>query len=174
MSKVVLRKINELDTANIVRWRNSESVKMNLFTQSELSAEQHLDWLKNKVESGLCDQYIIVISEDNTCTDVGTVFIKNIDRKNKKGEFGIFIGEESYRGKGYAQEATKQILEIGFSELNLNRIYLYVMSDNIAGIKAYKKAGFEIEGILKEDYLRGDKFIDIVVMGITKGKWKLR
>lgn len=45
MSKVVLRKINELDTANIVRWRNSESVKMNLFTQSELSAEQHLDWL---------------------------------------------------------------------------------------------------------------------------------
>ncbi len=172
MSEVILRKIKASDTDNIVRWRNSDSVKKNLFTQSELTAEQHLAWLKSKVDTGSSAQYIIVISENNINTDIGTVFIKNIDRQSNKGEFGIFIGEASYRGKGYAQIASKKILEIGFLELNLNRIYLSVMSDNMAGIATYKKAGFEVEGILKEDYLQNNEYRDIVVMGITRGKWK--
>jgi RimJ/RimL family protein N-acetyltransferase len=84
MSEVILRKIKASDTDNIVRWRNSDSVKRNLFTQSELTAEQHLGWLKSKVETGSCAQYIIVVSENSTNTDIGTVFIKNIDRQSNK------------------------------------------------------------------------------------------
>ncbi|MGI5943105.1 MAG: GNAT family N-acetyltransferase [Pelotomaculaceae bacterium] len=171
MSEVILRKIKASDTDNIVRWRNSDSVKRNLFTQSELTAEQHLGWLKSKVETGSCAQYIIVVSENSTNTDIGTVFIKNIDRQSNKGEFGIFIGEADARGKGYAKLATIEILKIAFEKMMLNRVFLTVMADNISGIKVYEKAGFLCEGVLREDYLRGNTYVDVLVMGVTKKMW---
>lgn len=171
MNKVFLREIAASDTPNIVRWRNSESVKKNLFSQSELTPEQHLAWLKNKVETGLCAQYIIVVIENDISIDIGTIFIKNIDRKNNKGEFGIFIGEVDARGKGYAKLAVNAILKIAFDQLLLNRVYLSVLFDNIAGIKVYEDSGFRREGVLKEDYLRDDIYVDVLLMGVTKKMW---
>ena len=168
MDELRLRPIEAGDTDNILKWRNSPAVYNNLYTRDELTREQHLDWLKTRVETGLCRQYIIEVEN----LPVGTVFIKNIDRQSQKGEFGIFIGEKQARGKGYASVATQKILETAFSELELNRVYLTVFADNIPGIKAYLKAGFLAEGILKQDFLRPDGFVDIVVMGITKRDWK--
>lgn len=170
MNEVILGKIKALDTDNIVRWRNSDSVKRNLFTQFELTAEQHLGWLKSKVETGSCAQYIIVVSENSTNTDIGTVFIKNIDKQSNKGKFGIFIGEADACGKGHAKLATIEILKIAFEKMMLNRVSLTVMADNISGIKVYEKAGFIYEGVLR-DYLRDNTYLDVPVMEATKKMW---
>jgi hypothetical protein len=53
----------------------------------------------------------------------------------------------------------------------LNRVFLTVMADNISGIKVYEKAGFLCEGVLREDYLRGNTYVDVLVMGVTKKMW---
>lgn len=169
--KVFLRKIDIKDTSNILKWRNSKSVKNNLYSQEDLTEEQHICWLNNKVFTGLCAQYIISVIDNESSQDIGTVFIKNIDHTCHKGEFGIQIGEESARGKGYGTEATLQILRIAFDELRLNRVYLTVLSNNIAAKKSYLKAGFLTEGILKEDYCRNGKFYDVELMAITKSQW---
>ena len=95
---VILREICEEDTSNIVKWRNSIAVKSNLFTQTDLTEEQHLNWLNNYVKSGLCKQYIISVVDNGLSVDIGTTFIKNIDYQNKEGEFGIFIGDKRFRG----------------------------------------------------------------------------
>ena len=171
---VTLRALTEADTANIVKWRNSESVRKNLYTQTELTEQQHLNYFQTVVKAGKCAQYIITVEEDGTAVDVGTVFIKNIDRENRKGEFGMFIGEERFRGKGYAAPAACEMLAIAFSELNLNRVYLSVMADNKPAIRTYEKAGFEKEGYLKEDYLRSNGFVDVAIMGITEKMWRER
>ncbi len=169
-SNITLRKISESDTPNIVKWRNSDAVRRNLFTQSILTEQQHINYLKTKVESGSCVQYIIVSPDDN---DIGTAFVKNIDLVNNKGEFGMFIGEPSGRGKGYAKTVVSKMLNIAFEELHLNRVYLTVMCDNISAIMSYKYAGFAVEGVMKEDYFRerDKKYIDIIFMGITQKMW---
>lgn len=172
MNTMELRKITVDDTDNIVKWRNTDSVKKNLFTQTELLPEQHLRWIKEKVNTGVCAQYIIVINEDGAEIDIGTVFIKNIDRKNCKGEFGIFISEVGNRGKGYRKIATQEMPKISFDELMLNRVYLSVIEDNLSAISSYEKAEFIKEGILKEDYLRSDGYVDVVIMGVTRKMWK--
>lgn len=172
MTNIILRPITVADTANIVRWRNSWEVKKNLFSQTELTEAQHLQWLDRRVRTGDCFQYIIVdIGENDKVEDIGTVFIKSIDRENQKGEFGIFIGEISARGKGFATLATKEIIKIAFENISLNRVYLQVFSDNEAAVRAYKRAGFMVEGVLCQDFLRYDGFQDVIVMGITKDRW---
>jgi len=167
---ISLRKIQYEDTPLIIKWRNTESVKINLFTQTELTEEQHLWWMKNKIETGQCCQFII--ETIIPLNPIGTVFIKNIDHFNKKGEFGIFIGEKSSRGSGFGTTATLLILNFAFAELGLNRVYLSVLKDNVIGIKCYKNAGFKIEGILRKDFKRNDCFIDVVTMAILKEEWK--
>lgn len=163
--------ITDVDTSNIIRWRNDLSVKQNLYTQDDLTVEQHLWWFENRVKTGDCHQFIIEVNEDDKIIPIGTIFIKSIDTHSKKGEYGIFIGENSARGKGYAYQATIQILKYAFETLKLNRVYLTVFSDNIPAIKVYEKSGFVEEGILRQDFLRHDGFADVVYMGITAEDW---
>lgn len=163
---VILREICEEDTSNIVKWRNSIAVKSNLFTQTDLTEDMHMNWLNDYVKTGLCKQYIIVVKEGNSFTDIGTTFIKKIDYINQEGEFGIFIGNSNYRGKGYSFKATQLIIDIGFKKLGLKRIYLYVVADNIPAIKTYKKVGFCECGVDKEKFYRGIKAIDVIIMEI--------
>ena len=142
---VSLRKITLQDTSNIVKWRNSDEVRKNLFTQDDLTAEMHINWFHSKVETGLCAQYIIQVFDGDSIKDIGTTFIKGIDKVKREGEFGIFIGEAGFRGKHLAESATKEILKVGFIELHLNRIYLSVFEDNIPAIRAYQKVGFHLD-----------------------------
>lgn len=104
-------------------------------------------------------------------SDIGTAFLKNIDMNNQKCEFGIFIGEDSARGKGIGSEATKILLKKAFDEYGFNRVYLSVFSRNTRAVRAYLKAGFLVEGVLKEDFKEPEGYADITLMGITKKHW---
>ena len=161
---VKLRPIQECDTPNILKWRNSEIVKNNLFGGDDLSEETHLNWLANYVATGKCVQFIIH-AED---IPIGTIFLKNIDRDNAKAEFGIFIGEKEAHGKGYGTIAAKLITDFGFRELALNKIYLLVFEDNKGAIKSYKKAGFTEEGLLRQDHYKNGRFQNVLRMAVFK------
>ena len=58
-TKIKLRPITFYDTENILRWRNSSFVKQNFIFRDDLTAEMHISWLKNKVDTGQVVQYII-------------------------------------------------------------------------------------------------------------------
>ena len=171
MTKVYLRPLTLEDTVNIVRWRNLPSVRDYLYSQDELTEEQHVSYFHNVVEQGKCAQYIIVVNDDDIKSDIGTIFIKNIDHSNRKGEYGIFIGEEQARGKGYSKVATHEILRIAFQELNLNRVYLTVLNNNIFAIKAYQSQGFQIEGWLRQDYCRDGVYMNVLLMAVLRDDW---
>lgn len=168
MREISLRPLSLTDTDNIVKWRNDPAVKKNLYSQAELKPAQHVTYFERYVKTGKCAQFIIVVNEEGHHTDIGTIFIKNIDKANRSGEYGIFIGEESGRGKGYARIATEKILKYGFEELKLHRIYLTVMADNFPAIKTYERTGFKREGLMRDDYLRSDGYVDIVMMSILE------
>ncbi len=142
--QVRLRKIAMSDTANIVKWRNSDKVRHWLYSQDDLTEEMHLGWLKNVVGTGRCAQYIIDVEDEGHCFDIGTTFIKRTSSNSTEGEFGIFIGESMANGKHYSLPATNEMLRIGFEELMLQNIFLTVFEENIPAVKTYHRAGFVI------------------------------
>ena len=169
---VRIRPIQLGDTEKIVKWRNNPKVKKQLYTQSDLTLEQHNNYFQSKILTGEVKQFIIVVDDDNKELEVGTTFLKSIDNYSHKAEFGIFIGEDTSRVKGYGSQATKLTLDYGFKELGLNRVYLTVLADNSIAINAYKKVGFQLEGILKQDYKRNNTFVDVAIMGIVREDWE--
>jgi RimJ/RimL family protein N-acetyltransferase len=68
-----------------------------------------------------------------------------VDSRTRTGDFTILIGEEG-RGKGIGTEATRLTLDYGFHVTALRNIYLSVVASNVAGIRAYEKAGFKTIG----------------------------
>ena len=165
---VTLRPIELRDTPLIVRWRNQEDVRKNLYIQTDLTEQMHEQWYHTRVATGQCAQFIIECETG----PIGTVFLKNIDRDLLKAEFGIFLGSNESRGKGYGSAAAAKILEYGFSVLSLNRIYLTVFMSNPAAIRSYEKAGFRREGVLRQDFRNQDGFVDVCMMSILKGEWE--
>ena len=169
--RVTLRPLEIEDTCNIVRWRNSKEVKKNLFSQEDITEEQHIRYFNDFVRQNRCIQFIIVVNDEDNSKDIGTIFIKNIDIANKKGEFGIFIGEEKARGLGYSKYAIQEVLKFAFINLELNRVYLSVLNNNKIAIHSYLSQGFLIEGRLRQDYYRNGTFYDVIVMSILKDEW---
>ena len=100
--------------------------------------------------------YMWAISIKNDWKHIGNIKMDPINERHGLGEFGILMGEKSEWGKGYANEASKRIMDYFFEKEDpLRKITLGVVEQNLAAVKLYKKLGFEIEGLFK-DHLNYD------------------
>ena len=71
------------------------------------------------------------------------------------------------------QVATKLLLNFGFGTMNLESIYLKCNEHNHGAIKAYKKAGFKKQGILRRNRYYNKKYSDSIVMDIIKKEFRV-
>lgn len=159
---VRLRPIADADTDLIVKWRNTPSVMQNFIFRQTFTPEMHRSWLAAKVATGQVVQYIIIDKAD--AKPVGSVYYRDIDNHNRSAEYGIFIGEESARGKGLGTETAKLFTDFGFAELQLHRISLRVLAENTAARRSYEKAGFVQEGVFRDMELLDGEYRDVVFM----------
>ena len=167
---VSIRPITEADTPKIVKWRNTPSVVEHFIYRTPLTEEAHLNWFHNRVQTGDVAQFMITDTE--TGEEVGSVYLRDIDRDNRKCEYGIFIGEDSCRGKGIGSRAAQLALEYAFEELGMNRVFLRVFADNEIAINSYKNAGFQVEGTFRDDVMIDGVGYDMVFMAILRKDWK--
>lgn len=165
--EVILKPITEDDTNNILKWRNSSIVQNNFIFREILTKEMHLNWLKTKVFTGEVIQYIIYRGD----IPIGSVYYRDIDKKNRCAEFGIFIGEPEYLGCGFGYLSTKAFIEYGFMELGLDLIKLRVIDSNKRASHVYEKIGFKIiNKDIEISYPSGEK-VNVIYMEITQSNF---
>lgn len=87
-------------------------------------------------------------------------------------EFRILIFRPDELGKGVGTEATRLTVDYGFKRLNAHRIWLGVNNENKAAIECYKKVGFIVEGILREELFCFGRYNDAVRMAILEQEWR--
>ena len=112
----------------------------------------------------------------DTKTDelIGMTGLLNIDRINHHAQLYITIGNKKYRGKHLPDEIIPLVLEYGFSELKLKRIYLYTLPNNERGRYVYERNGLKLNGVLRQHvYCRG-KQQDLYVHSILKTEFEGR
>lgn len=112
----------------------------------------------------------IYLAETNAL--IGYAGLSGISTTNYSGEYFIFIGEKAWWGKGVGTAVTKQIVRVGFTTYQLNRIMLTVSELNTGGVKAYANAGFVVEGRLRQASYRHGVFHDKIVMSVLKAEWQ--
>ena len=101
---------------------------------------------------------------------VGNISVEKLGGLNEHcGVIGYFLLPEYY-GKGIMTEAAKQICAEAFEKLGVIRIEGRTFEPNMASRRVLEKAGFELEGILKNAYIKNGKVYNACVYGLTKGE----
>ncbi len=95
---------------------------------------------------------------------VGFVGLTHIDKRHRQAELTIAIGEVAYRGRGIGRQAVDYIVDYAFGELGLHRLVLHVSAENERAIKCYRSAGFQEEGVLRDDRFTRGRFEDTLLM----------
>lgn len=172
LPKVHIRELTIDDTEDRYKWCLDEEVTKHLNMPDKyppFSREETQTWIEMCINKTNGYEQKAIMTEEGK--HIGWVDLKNIDKLNKHAELGIAIGDKSYWGKGYGLSAMNEMLQWGFNQLELNKIWLRVEIDNEKAIKSYKKMGFVEEGILRQDRLRNGEFVDRLRMSILKDEF---
>jgi ribosomal-protein-alanine N-acetyltransferase len=88
---------------------------------------------------------------------IGGVGLNNIDWTHAHAEVGYWLGEP-YWGQGYATEALRALLRVGFDALALHRVQAFVFVGNHRSDRVLRKLGFRLEGTVHHGLWRGDRW----------------
>lgn len=161
--RVTLRPIIKDDLILINKWKNDYEVFKYLGGgYMPISIDQQSKWMDGMIDNTGNNKRFSILNEDRDF--IGIIGLYSINWIHRTSEFGIYIGEKNQWGKGYAKESMKLILEFGFKALNLRKVKLDVVVDNIAAIKMYKSLGFREVGIYKEERFIDSEYKDVLMM----------
>ncbi|KKK39088.1 acetyltransferase [Mesobacillus campisalis] len=98
---------------------------------------------------------------------IGTIGLNAWSPKHKRAEIGYEIHPDHWR-KGFTFEALSKVIEYGFDDFGLTRIGAVVFLDNQASNKLLSKAGFQLEGILRDYMYQNGVAHDTYVYSLLK------
>ncbi len=125
-------------------------------------------WLASRADQA--DRLDLAVVERATGACVGEVVLNDWDPANQACSFRIAL-DARVHGRGLGTEATRLIVGYGFERLGLHRISLEVYAFNPRARRAYEKAGFVAEGVLRESLLWEGERVDATVMSILAPDW---
>ncbi len=105
---------------------------------------------------------------------VGHIELNQIDHHHRSASISRVLVAPEARGKGYGQQMVREVIRIGFEDLNLHRISLNVFDFNKSAIACYEKVGFVREGLLRELRKVGDRYWNLVVMSMLEEEYRKR
>jgi RimJ/RimL family protein N-acetyltransferase len=103
---------------------------------------------------------------------LGTVSLRRFVR-DRRAELGYWLGADAW-GMGFATEAAGALIDFGFAELGLSRIYAHVLEGNAASCHVLDKLGMINEGIRRQHVRKGKKLLDVVLYGMLRDEWNER
>ncbi len=161
-----LRKLDEPDLDLVLKWRNSEQVRNNMFSSHIISYEEHRSWYKSVIEQ---KKSIYLIFEFQR-KPVGLVYFNDINTESNRCFWGFYLGENStVKGTGTAMGFCG--LEYAFETLNIRKVCGEVLGFNANSIKFHKRLCFKEEGRFVEHILKDGKLVDIIYFSLFKKEW---
>ncbi|RYF89545.1 MAG: N-acetyltransferase [Chitinophagaceae bacterium] len=156
-------------TPTYLGWLNDEEVNKYLEVKKENTLEELQVYVQDALEKKI---FFWAIQLKSDGKHIGNIKIDPINYKHGTGEYGIMVGDKTEWGKGYAKEASQAIIDFCFNEMNLRKITLGVVEDNVAAVELYKKLGFTIEGTYKKHALYNGVYCNIIRMALFNPAYK--
>lgn len=117
-------------------------------------------------------EVLLVVEDVERGKLIGHVGLYKIDKAAKKTEYGILLADDESRGKGYGTKATKTMIDYAFNKLEMHKVTAEVLSENAASIAMFKKCGFSIDGCLRDDVFKNNRYYDVLSMSIIESEYR--
>jgi UDP-4-amino-4,6-dideoxy-N-acetyl-beta-L-altrosamine N-acetyltransferase len=161
-----LRPMNEGDLEIVLKWRNSDYIRQNMFSDHLISKVEHKAWF-DLLKMHKDNKYLVFEREDKP---FGLVYFTDIDEKNRRCYWGFYVGEkDSPKGTGTAMGLMG--IEYAFETLGIRKIIGEVFVFNKASFSFFNRLGFKEEGQLKKHALKDGKYEDVIIFALFKEDW---
>ena len=164
--RCVLREWNPGDVESLVENANNYSIAFNMRDQfpSPYTLEDGKSWIK--VTSSPGKNFFLAITLDDVAVGgIGLTLGEDIERIS--AEVGYWLGEK-YWGKGITSSAIKGIVDYGFTELGLERIFAKPFEHNTASRKVLEKMVLNWRALWKKVVLKTAKYATRYYMPLLK------
>lgn len=157
---VTLVPLDQTHAALTREWANDPELSRLMDRARPVSEDEHRAWFASLQGREDCRYFAVV----ERATHVGNVWLWAIDARHRKAEIRIVIGDAAARGRGVGTRALDLASRCAFEQLGLHRVYGYVLALNPRARRAFEKAGFALEGTLRDDRRVDKGYVDCYLL----------
>ena len=166
--KVGLRAVEKQDLPFLRDCRNIVEFRKNFREVRELSLTDQEAWFDHLQKSKHIN-YMFTIVDLNTNKPIGAAGLLYINWIIRSADFSFYIGDENkYIGNdGIAKEATKLLIDYGFNNLNLHKIWMELYEFDKEKINFFiNEFKFKQDGLLRDNCFEGGSYHDSLIISL--------
>ncbi len=160
-----VRAMTAADLGTVLGWRNHPAVRRHMFTQQEIGIDEHRLWFERS--SGDPRRHLLLYEEAHQ--PLGFVGLTVCDSASRVADWGFYAAPDAPRGTGRA--LGRLALEHAFDRLALHKVCGRALDDNQSSIAMHLALGFAQEGVLREQFLIGQRHHAVICFGLLEREW---
>jgi ribosomal-protein-alanine N-acetyltransferase len=141
---------------NALRWLNDPEVSACLEQNLGVTRRQEEEFFERMEARRETDFVWAILSEENR--HIGFIGLHLVHWRHRSATGGLVIGERNTWGRGYATDAVRVRNRFAFDVAGLHRLEGHTI--NPAMRRVYEKCGYRHEGIARQKYWRGGRWVD--------------
>ncbi|MCG8440430.1 MAG: GNAT family N-acetyltransferase [Caulobacterales bacterium] len=171
-SHAALRAVEDADLETLRAWRNRQELRRYFREHREISSAMQRRWFES-VADGDPNTYMFAVVDAGDGRLLGAGGLCWIDWRNRSADFSLYLGTDGlYIDDLYAPDAGRMLLDYGFAELGLNRIWAEIYGHDKAKQHLLPSLGFTLEGRHRETTRAGGRFVDSLFYAILASDWE--
>jgi len=161
-----LQVMTESDLEQVLAWRNHSKVRQYMYTQNEISFDEHASWF-SRASVDPCRHLLILKIDDQSQGYVSF----HVDGAGA-AVWGFYLAPDAPKGTGrmLGAAATRYAFEV----IGLEKVWGEVLPDNQASQKFHLSQGFVFEAILPDKQLEQQTIRHVRHYLLTKDAWRAR
>lgn len=153
------------DLERVLAWRNHPQVRRYMYTQHEISLEEHIRWFEKASKDPA--RHLLVF--EHGLTPLGFSSLHEI-ASGGIAEWGFYAAPDAPMGTGAL--LGQSVLRYAFTEAGLHKLCGQALAYNERSIQFHQKLGFQQEGILRQQHFDGQHYHDVVCFGLLACEWR--
>ena len=167
---VGLRAVEKDDLKLLRDWRNLTSFRKNFREVRELSLNDQESWF-DSLQRTKHINFMFTIIDLKTNQPIGAAGLLYINWVIRSADFSFYLGEdEIYIGEdGRAEEATQILVDYGFNNLNLHKIWMELYEFDIQKIEFFtNKFNFKKDGLLRDNCFESGRYWNSHIISLIR------
>jgi len=168
--KVGLRAVERDDLQLLRDWRNIPGFRRNFREIRELNMANQELWFEKSCVNNPND-FMFIIEDLETGEPIGAAGLLYINWIIRSADFSFYIGrnEVYVDDSGIAAEAARLLIDYGFQNLNLNKIWMELYEFDRSKRNFFKdEFDFNQDGVLRQNCFEDGRYWDSVIISLLR------
>lgn len=161
-----LRPMTEGDLPMVLAWRNLPAVHQYMYTEHQISEEEHRSWFERVSASPLLTPMIFEVDR----VPMGLVKFTDFELTDRRCRWGFHIGDE-HAPKGAGTALGVLALEYIFETRGMRKLSGEAFAFNEPSLRMHRRLGFIEEGRLLAHVKKNGRYEDILLMAHFADRW---